>query len=312
MAEPGTASSPPSPGPSSDTERTDRGKPLTKQSRAQRRDTPDVGASQDNQVDANDEDDDDDERDTDEEPTAPEFVPGECLFCSQNCGSLDDNLKHMATAHGFSIPFQEFLAVDLETVVWYVHFVIYGYKECISCSLRKSTVEGVQHHMAAKGHCRFDVSEDTQEFYELPQTENVVLEQAQRDGGSMPVRLPSGRLISNRKQVEQEPRAPRRPVAAEAAPRGLDSSTSQPNSSSSSAPGNEVARRDGNGSGQVVRSSEALLAAQLSKLVVAGTRLQQKQEQRKRGRLEAAQNILMMNRFRLDAGDGRIGRQFCC
>lgn len=213
-------------------------------------------------------------------------------------------MTHMAAAHGFSVPFQEFLAVDLETVIWFLHFVIYGYRECTSCGIRRSTVEGIQHHMVAKGHCRFDISADTEEFYEMPQSENAVTEQAQRDE-SMPVRLPSGKVISRRKDLDaQEPRAPRRATPA----REQDSLPMGPNAPSSSS--NEIVQRGGNGSGQVVRSNEAILAAQLSRLRIAGDREQQKEEQRKRGRLERATNSIMMKRFRLDSGDGRIGRQF--
>ncbi|KAI1476850.1 hypothetical protein K445DRAFT_312514 [Daldinia sp. EC12] len=245
-------------------------------------------------------------------PSPPDFDPGTCLFCAQESDLLDDNMLHMASAHGFSLPFQEFLAVDLEMVVEYLHFIIYGYRECICCGKRRSTIEGVQQHMVAKGHCRFDISAETEEFYEMPQSENVVIEQVQHDS-SMPGRLPSGKLISHRKNPDaQEPHAKPRPARRETSEkhpnRHLDSFTSHPGASSS--PSLEVAQRGGSGSGEIVRSNEAILAAQLSKLRIAGDRIQHKEEKRKRWRLERAQNIISLKRFRLDSADGRMGRQF--
>ena len=242
----------------------------------------------------------------DDEPTAPEFAPGNCLFCAHESAMLDDTMSHMAAAHGFTVPFQDCLAVDLETVVSYLHFVVHGYRECICCGARRPTVEGVQHHMVAKGHCRFDISLDTEEFYEMPQSANVVTEQAQRDG-DMPVRLPSGKLISHRKHPE--PHEPR--VARHATPDAdRDPFTPLGSRPSAAAPGQELVERGGaGGSSEMVRSSEAILAAQLSRLRTAGVREQQKGEARRRGRLESANNVIGMKRFRVDAGDSRFGRQ---
>ncbi|KAK2590899.1 hypothetical protein QQS21_011411 [Conoideocrella luteorostrata] len=249
--------------------------------------------------------DESDDCDTEYEPSAPTFAPGKCLFCPQESGILDDNMTHMAAAHSFSVPFQDCLAVDLETVIWYLHFVIHGYRECICCGTRRNTVEGVLQHMVAKGHCRFDVSSDTEDFYEMPQSKNALVEQTQRDD-SMPVRLPSGKLISHRKSSDtHEPRAPRRATPD----RSTESFASRLKAPAT--PGLEIAqRREGSGSGEIVRSSEALLAAQLSKLKIASDRVQHKEEERKRGRLERANNSILFKHYRLDSGDSRIGRQF--
>ncbi|KAI0846076.1 C2H2 type zinc-finger-domain-containing protein [Daldinia vernicosa] len=310
VAEPGSVTSPP-PAPSTDADQTKSTAP----SHARRRDEPDVGADQDQDAASDTEDETGDELEDElEEPSAPDFDSGSCLFCAQESNVLDDNMTHMAVAHGFNIPFQEFLAVDPETVVEYLHFIIFGYRECICCGTRRSTIEGVQQHMVAKGHCRFDISIETEEFYEMPQSENAVIEQAQH-GGSTPVRLPSGKLISHRKNPDnQDPQAKPRPARRETPDRQptrpLDSFTSRPGTSST--PSLEVAQRggSGSGSGEIVRSSEAILAAQLSKLRIAGDRIQHKEEKRKRWRLERAQNIISLKRFKLDSADGRMGRQF--
>ncbi|KAF5689988.1 transcription factor [Fusarium denticulatum] len=199
--------------------------------------------------------------------------------------------------HGFNIPFQEFLAVDLETLVSYFHFVTNTYRECICCGTRRSTVEGIQHHMLAKGHCRFDISPETEEFYELPRYEDALGDRKQNAGD--PVRLPSGRIISNRKH--EEPRVPRREAADQ---KRLDPSAPVE-------PGMEIAhRRTINGSREVVQTNEAILAAQLSRLKVTSDRAAQREEKRWRGRLERANNFFALKRFRLDAADSRMGRQF--
>lgn len=238
-----------------------------------------------------------DDLEEDQELVATEFVPGHCLFCTKDSSTLDESMKHMSSAHGFSIPFQEFLAVDLETLVSYLHFVINTYRDCICCGTRRSTVEGIQHHMLAKGHCCFDISPETEEFYEIPQCEDALGDRKQ-DAGD-PVRLPSGRVISHRKH--EEPRVPRREAADQ---KRLDSSAPVE-------PGMEIAHRLAvNGSREVVQANEAILAAQLSRLKVTSDRAAQREEKRWKGRLERANNFFSLKRFRLDAADIRMGRQF--
>ncbi|KAJ4251451.1 hypothetical protein NW762_011434 [Fusarium torreyae] len=230
----------------------------------------------------------------------PEFIPGNCIFCAQQSSTLDDNINHMTAAHGFNVPFQDLLAVNLETVVSYFHFVILTYRECICCGTRRSTLEGIQHHMVAKGHCRFDISLETEEFYCMPEYENVLAER--KEDTSEPLRLPSGKVILHRKHHETEPRAPGRPSPYS---KCLDSEPVSPD------PGMKLAhRRTVNGSREIVQANEAILAAQLSRLKVTSDRAQQKTEKRVRGRLERANNFFALKRFRLDAADGRMGRRF--
>ncbi|KAF4443086.1 TRI15- transcription factor [Fusarium acutatum] len=233
----------------------------------------------------------------DQELVATEFVPGHCLFCTKDTSTLDESIKHMSSAHGFNIPFQEFLAVDLETLVSYLYFVINTYRECICCGTRRSTVEGTQHHMLAKGHCRFDISPETEEFYEIPQYEDALGNRKQDTSDSL--KLPSGRIISHRKR--EEPRVPRREAADQ---KPIEYSVPVE-------PGMEIAhRRTGNGSREVVQANEAILAAQLSRLKITSDRAAQREEKRWRGRLERANNFFSLKRFRLDAADSRMGRQF--
>lgn len=79
--------------------------------------------------------------------------------------------------------------VDVETIAAYLHLVIHGYRECIQCGCRRRSIEGIQHHMTAKGHCRFDIVSDMEEFYNMP------LQNYTADGESL--QLPSGKLLSN-------------------------------------------------------------------------------------------------------------------
>ncbi|KAF5023463.1 hypothetical protein F66182_4463 [Fusarium sp. NRRL 66182] len=288
-AEPGTDTSPPTPPCATDVRRP----------KGRDRVEPDVDVDQDLDIDS-EEDEDEDE----EELFITEFAQGSCLFCAHDSNTLDDNMTHMATAHGFNIPFQNLLGVDLETVVSYLHFIIYAYRECICCGTRRSTLEGIQQHMMAKGHCRFDISSEIEEFYQMPQSDNILAETTQDP--SIPVRLPSGKLISHRNHLEaQEPR-PRRQAPDQSHLESNPSSSSPPLS-----PSLEVAHRGGvHGRREMVRANEAILAAQLSRLKVVGDRAQQREEKRWRGRLERANNAFAQHRFVVDSGDARMGRKF--
>ncbi|KAM0519600.1 hypothetical protein ACHAPE_003779 [Trichoderma viride] len=120
----------------------------------------------------------------------PEFNSGQCLFCGEKNENFGANLEHMSKTHSFTIPQPAYLIVEPETLVGYLHLVIHRYGECILCAARRNTVEGIQHHMTAKGHCRFNVASDLAEFYDIPSLEY--------QAGNESLRLPSGRLISHR------------------------------------------------------------------------------------------------------------------
>lgn len=107
----------------------------------------------------------------------------------------------MHQTHSLSIPFQDSLAVDLETLIWYLHLVIFAYRECICCGKRRRTVEAVQQHMTTTGHCRFDMTDEMGEFYDLPslKEQNAALF-TQIDDQTL--RLPSGKLLTHRSYIE--------------------------------------------------------------------------------------------------------------
>ncbi|KAH6636053.1 C2H2 type zinc-finger-domain-containing protein [Chaetomium tenue] len=136
-----------------------------------------------------------------DEKDAFEFVAEECLFCNQTSKDLDENLSHMHQAHSLVIPFQSLLVVDLQTLIWFLHMVIFSYRECICCGKRRRTIEAVQQHMTSMGHCRFNVTEEMAGFYDME-----LIGQHSPEGRSHPddrtLRLPSGKLLAHRSYVE--------------------------------------------------------------------------------------------------------------
>lgn len=104
----------------------------------------------------------------------------------------------MASTHSFVVPYQSSLVVDLPTLVWYLHLVIYTYHECVACGSRRRSAAAVQQHMQGKGHCRFDMANpEIRDFYDVATLDTrLVSELAQSDEGT--IRLASGKLIMHR------------------------------------------------------------------------------------------------------------------
>ncbi|KAI1332112.1 C2H2 type zinc-finger-domain-containing protein [Xylariaceae sp. FL0255] len=100
------------------------------------------------------------------------FTPEQCLFCPKTSPSFADSVTHMQSSHGLFVPHRRQLVVDEETLFKYLHLVIFGYRECIHCGTERTTVQAVQQHMTGKGHCTYDVSEDSEfaEFYDFSQS----------------------------------------------------------------------------------------------------------------------------------------------
>jgi len=142
------------------------------------------------------------------------FDPNQCLFCNKVVGDLDHNVSHMYKEHGLAIPDQNRLLVDLETLLAYIHLIIFGYCECLYCGMQRSTAEAAQHHMTARRHCRWDILKEDSEFLDFygpasgdehegeeeeEKEENDSLTSAslvQPDSATL--RLPSGKILSHR------------------------------------------------------------------------------------------------------------------
>ncbi|KAL7940642.1 C2H2 type zinc-finger domain-containing protein [Trichoderma barbatum] len=149
----------------------------------------------------------------------PEFSPEQCLFCGAENDTFNDNLAHMSKEHSFAIPHEDDLIIEPETLIGYLHLVIYGYGECIMCAVSRDTVEGIQHHMTAKGHCRFNINSDVAEFYNIARPEYYVNERI--------LRLPSGKLLGHRTRASGSaaPKAARHSVERRIEPTTLQLAT---------------------------------------------------------------------------------------
>jgi pre-60S factor REI1 len=99
-----------------------------------------------------------------------EFDPVACLFCSEASEGLAFNVEHMRKKHGLFIPMEN-LVVDLETLLAYMHLVIYGYHECLKCGMERSSSEAVRQHMIGKGHCSIDLLDPDSEYRDFYQSD---------------------------------------------------------------------------------------------------------------------------------------------
>jgi pre-60S factor REI1 len=231
----------------------------------------------------------------------PEINSKQCLFCGAENSTVDDNLAHMSKAHGFDIPYQDNLIVDLETLVGYLHLVIYGYAECILCAARRSTVEGIQHHMTAKGHCRFNVASDIAEFYSIPAPAYHADEES--------LRLPSGKLLSHRTRATglAALRTARQPVERRPETTALSLATPTHKSElvptqdhDTTAPSNTQLSRLTRGDQQ---SLAHLLDHEVRSLLATSARhidQSRREEKQAQLKLEKAGNITLMAHFRAD------------
>jgi pre-60S factor REI1 len=173
------------------------------------------------------------ESDTSSDKDILEFIAEECLFCNQTSKDFDENLSHMHQTHSLMVPFQSLLAVDLQTLIWFLHMVIFSYRECICCGKRHRTVEAVQQHMTSKGHCRFNVTEEMSGLYHMD-----ALGQQTAENRSHPddrtLRLPSGKLLGHRSYVDPTPKSRLREKPP-AEPSALPEATSQQSDAGSQA-----------------------------------------------------------------------------
>lgn len=211
--------------------------------------------------------DDDDNSSGDSSTSLPDdtpspLTPEQCLFCSTTSASFTSNLTHMHQAHGLFIPSPERLIVDLETLIRYLHLVIFQYRECLSCHTVRRTPAATQQHMLAKGHCNFDLDRPESEyrdFYDLSNSDSVAPPGAQQESAH----LASGKIVSARTAAPTtQARLPARPAREPSTPT-IQPPPSIPQNptntpSAPASPSLEVAPR--------VAKRQDLLASQLSHL----------------------------------------------
>lgn len=138
----------------------------------------------------------------------------ECLFCSNISKSLEDNVKHMTSNHGFFLPDAEFI-IDLEGLITYLGEKVGAGHICLWCDekgKRFHSTRDVQRHMVDKGHCKMlhegDVVFEYADFYDYTPSypdgqdagtnpEDVVNPlELESDGFSLT--LPSGTTVGHR------------------------------------------------------------------------------------------------------------------
>ncbi|KAJ4243807.1 C2H2 zinc finger transcription factor [Fusarium torreyae] len=160
------------------------------------------------------------------DPITESFIPGQCLFCPIVLPSFPESVAHMRKSHGLFIPRQQNLIVDLEAFFRYLHLVIFDYRECLHCATARTTVQAVHQHMIGKGHCKFDISGNSEfaEFYDFSESQYVSTDNIENEDGDSEqeetvtrpgrnpqqigqdsIRLPSGRLISKKSSAQVEP-----------------------------------------------------------------------------------------------------------
>ena len=148
------------------------------------------------------------------------FVPSQCLFCTRDQATIDENLEHMQKTHGMFIPDREYL-VDLESFVGYLFTVISEFNECLYCGRIKQTAEEIRQHMLDKSHCKLKSPQDVEyeDFYDYsfsdegcqddkngksPEAKKVL------DSKELEIRLESGSSIGHRSQMRYFRQNPRR------------------------------------------------------------------------------------------------------
>lgn len=95
-----------------------------------------------------------------------DHTPAQCLFCSIDSPTVDDNVEHMFKVHGMFIPNQDDLE-DAEGLLTYLFNIISEFRECLYCGKTKETVEGIRSHMIDKGHCKIAFDEELDQFYDF-------------------------------------------------------------------------------------------------------------------------------------------------
>ena len=99
------------------------------------------------------------------------FAPAQCLFCSVDSQTMDDNVDHMFKVHGMLIPNQEDLE-DAEGLLSYLFTIITDFRECLYCGKTKETIEGIRSHMIDKCHCKIAFDEELDQFYDFDEGES--------------------------------------------------------------------------------------------------------------------------------------------
>jgi pre-60S factor REI1 len=99
----------------------------------------------------------------------------------------------------------------MESFLGYLAILIFEYNECLYCSLKKGTVDGVQTHMRDKGHCMIKMNSESEllDFWEPFDSGDEGQNEGERTKSTAiklsetEMRLPSGVVINSRSDTTQ-------------------------------------------------------------------------------------------------------------
>ena len=151
--------------------------------------------------------------------------PTKCLFCLEIAPTIEDNISHMETSHGFRIPEIAALQEGLEPLLWYLDLVVNQFFSCLFCGRSKRSPEAIRAHMIDRGHCMLNMSSGSEylEFWEAAResdngaaaNSNIEDEAGNEAGSRMlstnEMALHSGRIIMSRKSDVRAQRHKRSP-----------------------------------------------------------------------------------------------------
>ncbi|TXC01587.1 hypothetical protein FocTR4_00009009 [Fusarium oxysporum f. sp. cubense] len=82
-------------------------------------------------------------------------------------------MAHMKICHNSTIPTLKSHDIEPITVARYLNRIIFGCYESISCGKQLRTLEGIQHHMASKNHCHFQMTCEITRFCKNEESYNA-------------------------------------------------------------------------------------------------------------------------------------------
>eukprot|EP01094_Clydonella_sp_ATCC50884_P020577 TRINITY_DN430_c0_g1_i6.p1 TRINITY_DN430_c0_g1~~TRINITY_DN430_c0_g1_i6.p1 ORF type:complete len:381 (+),score=134.68 TRINITY_DN430_c0_g1_i6:106-1248(+) len=86
-----------------------------------------------------------------------------CLFCNETARSVERNIEHMGSHHGFYIPFLRYL-IDAEELLHYLGQKIGTGNSCIQCSRMYGSLDAARKHMTMTPHVRMAMEENLDEY----------------------------------------------------------------------------------------------------------------------------------------------------
>jgi len=171
-----------------------------------------------------DEDDEVDETEHSDDLTIDEDFDGiACPFCPHKSLSSTMASQHLTERHELTIPCLDRLT-DLGTFLGYLNTIVYRFHECLYCARQMHSAPAVRQHMVMKGHCRLDLSADSDllDFWELDDGQvlvdtalddqaDVMREKIRRLAQAEMI-LPSGAIVMPRTASSSKKHSKRRPL----------------------------------------------------------------------------------------------------